>query len=97
MFTVAVIRHLLVPTTVTLADLNDMTIDVYRFPGATIDSLTLRLNQHNFWNKIYDSIILCIGGNDLARDDVSNVFDKFCDLVRRLLQRTTKLSACTIE
>ena len=37
MCTVAVIGHSLVPTTVTLNDLNDVTIDLYRFPGATLD------------------------------------------------------------
>ena len=84
MCSVAVIGHSLVPTTVTLNDLTNETIDVYRFPGATIDSLTHHLNQCNFWNKTYDLIILCIGGNILTKDDVSNVFDKFCNLVRRL-------------
>ena len=97
MCTVAVIGHSLVPTTVTLNDLDDVTIDMHCFPGATIDSLTHHLNQHNFWNKTYDLIILCIRGNVLVRDNVSNVFDKFCNLIRRLLQRTTKLSACTME
>ena len=97
MFTIAVIGHSLVPTTVTLTDLNDMTIDMYCFSGATIDSLTHQLNQSNLWDKTYDLIILCIGGNDLVRNAISNVFDIFCNLVRRLLQRTTKLSACTIE
>ena len=96
MCSVAVIGHSLVPTTVTL-DIANVTLDVYRFPGATIDSLNHHLNQRNFWNKTYDLITLCIGGNDLTKDDVSNVFDKFCDLVRRLLQQTTKLSACTVE
>ena len=97
MCSVAVIGHSLVPTTVTLNDITNVTIDIYRFPGAIIDSLTHHLNQRNFWNKTYDLIILCIGGNDLTKDDVSNVFDKFCNLVRQLLQQTTKLSACTVE
>ena len=81
MCSVAVIGHSLGPTTVTL-DITNVTIDVYRFPGAKINSLNYHLNQLNCWNKTYDLIILCIGGNDFTKDDVSNVFDKFCNLVR---------------
>ena len=96
MCSVTVIGHSLIPTTVIL-DITYVTIDACCFPGATIDSLNHHLNQRNFWNKTCDLIMFCIGGNDLTKDDVSNVFDKFCNLVRRLLQQTTKLSACTVE
>ena len=96
MCSVAVIGHSLVPTTVTL-DIDSVALDIYRFPGATINSLNHHLDQCNFWDETYDLIILCIGGNDLTKDNISNVFDKFCDLVRRLLPQTTKLSAYTVE
>ena len=78
-------------------DLDNVTIDIFRYPGATIDSLNHHLDQSSFWNKTYDLVILCIGGNDLTHDQVSDVFDKFCNLVRRLLTQTSSLSACTIE
>ena len=96
MCSVTVIGHSLIPTTVNL-DIDNVTLDIYRFPGATIDSLNRHLDQRNFWVRAYDLIILCIGGNDLTNDNVSDVFDKFCYLVRRLLPQTTKLSAYTVE
>ena len=78
-------------------DIANVKLDIYRFPGATINSLNRHLVQRNFWNMTYDLIILCIGGNDLTNHNVSDVFDKLCNLVRRLLPQTTKLSACTVE
>ena len=96
MCSIAIVGHSLVPKTVNL-DLANMTLDIYCFPGATIDSLNHHLDQSSFWNKTYDLVILCIGGNDLTNDKVSEVFDKFCNLVRRLLTQSKKLSACTIE
>ena len=96
MYSIAVVGHSLVPKTVDLV-LENVTIDIFRYPGATIDSLNRHLDQSNFWNKTYDLVILCIGGNDLTHDQVSDVFDKFCSLVRRLLTQTSSLSACTVE
>ena len=96
MCSIAVVGHSLVPKTVTL-DIANVTLDIYRFPGATINSLNHHLDQSSFWNKTYDLVIFCIGGNDLTNDNVSNVFDRFCNLVRRLLPQTTKLSTCTVE
>ena len=96
MYSIAVVGHSLVPKSVDL-DLENVTIDIFRYPGATIASLNQHLDQSSFWNKTYDLIILCIGGNDLTHDQVSDVFDKFCNLVRRLLTQTSSLSACTIE
>ena len=58
-------------------DIANVMLDIYHFPGATIDSLNHHLDQSNFWNKTYDFVILCIGGNDLTSDNVSEVFDKF--------------------
>ena len=78
-------------------DLPDVSTDVYRFPGATIDSLTNKLDQRDLWNKTYDIVILCIGGNDLARDEVDQVFDKLCTLARKILPTTKILTVCTIE
>ena len=74
----------------------DVSTDIYRFPGATIDSLTNRLDQRDFWNKTYDIVILCVGGNDLARDDVDQVFDKLCTLTRKILPTTKILTFCTV-
>ena len=33
----------------------------------------------------------------MTHDEVNSVFDKYCDLVRRLLTQTSSLSVCTIE
>ena len=96
MYSIAVVGHLLVPKSVDL-DLENVTIDIFCYPGATSDSLNRHLDQSSFWNKTYDLIILCIGSNDLTHDQVSDVFDKFCNLVRRLQTQTSSLSACTVE
>ena len=93
MCSIAILGHSLAPKTVNL-DLDNVTIDIFHYPSATIDSL----NHHsNFWNTTCDLVILCIGGNDLTHDEVSSVFDKYCDLVRRLLTQTSSLSVCTIK
>ena len=73
---IAIVGHSLVPRTVNLG-LENVTIDIFRYPGATINSLNRHLDQSNFWNKTYDLVILCTGGNDLTQDQVSDVFDKF--------------------
>ena len=96
MYSISVAGHSLVPKSVNLY-LENMNVDIYSFPGATIDSLNRHLDQSSFWNRTYDLVILCIGGNDLTHDQVSDVFDKFCNLVRRLLTQTSSLSVCTIE
>ena len=96
MCSIAIVGHSLVPKTVNL-DLDNVTIDIFRYPGATIDSLNHRLDHSNFWNKTYDLVILCIGGNDLTHDEVSSLFNKYCDLVRRLLTQTSSINVCTIE
>ena len=96
MCSVSVVGHSLVPRTVNL-DLDNVTIDIFCYPGTTIDSINYHLHQSNFWNKTHDLVILCIGGNDLTLDQVSSVFDKYCNLVRRLLTQTFSLSTCTIE
>ena len=49
------------------------------------------------WSRRYDGIILCIGGNDLSRLSVDEVFPKLCDLARRLRTQTTFLTVCTID
>ena len=40
---------------------------------------------------------MCIGGNDLSRLSVDEVFSRLCDLARRLKTQTTFLTVCTIE
>ena len=70
MLPVAVIGHSLVPLSVCVNDISDVSIDLYRYPGATISSLANKLYQREFWAKNYDLVILCIGGNDLASEDV---------------------------
>ena len=72
-------------------------LDIIRHPGATINSLTDKLTDTNFWSRHYDGIILCIGGNDLSRLSVDEVFSRLCDLARRLRTQTTFLTVCTIE
>ena len=96
MCSIAVVGHSLVPKTANL-DLDNVTIDIFCYPGATVDSLNHCLDHRNFWNKTCDLVILCIGGNDLTHDEVNSVFNKYCDLVRRLLTQTSSLSVCTIE
>ena len=96
MYRAAIVGHSLVPVSVCVNDLPDLSTDVYRLPGATIDSLTKKLDQRDFWNKTYDKVILCIGGNDLARDDVDQVFDKLCTLARKIVLTTKIPTVCTI-
>ena len=48
-------------------------------------------------SKSDHGIILCIGGNDLSRLSVNEVFSRLCDLARRLKTQTTFLTVCTIE
>ena len=97
MFRVALVGHSLLPTNVNFSNLHNVTVEVYRFPGATIDRLTHELTEIDFWTKRYDGVILCIGGNDLAIQTVTSVFDKFCILARRVKEVTRFLSICTIE
>ena len=93
----SMLGHSFVPKSVNL-NLDNVTIDIFCFPGATINSLNRHLDQSSFWNKTWDSVILYIGGKDLTHDQVSDVFYKFCNLVGRLqLTQTSSLSACTIE
>ena len=91
-----VIGHSLVPTTIPLNS-PSVQLEIIRYPGATIASLTDRLTDIDFWTRCYDGIILCIGGNDLARLSVDEVFSRLCDLARRLRTQTTFLTVCTIE
>ena len=72
-------------------------MDIIRHPGATINSLTEKLTDIDFWSRRYDGIILCIGGNDLSRLSVDEVFSRLCDFARRLRTQTTFLTVCTIE
>ena len=96
MLRVCVIGHSLVPTAIPLNVLS-VQLDIIRHPGVTIDSLTGKLTDINFWTRRYDGIILCIGGNNLSRLSVNEVFSRLCDLARRLRTQTTFLTVCTIE
>ena len=97
MFRVALIGHSLLPTRLYLRDLPTVETEIHRYPGATIDDLTARLTETEFWTKRYDGIIVCIGGNDLATFSVDETFDRICNLARRLRPITTFLTFCTIE
>ena len=101
MFRAAVVGHSLVPqcvcVCVCVCDLPDVEIDLYRNPGATIDLLTNKLDQRDFWTKTHDIVILCIPGNDLARGNVDRVFNKLCTLARKILLTTKILTVCTVE
>ena len=96
MLRVCVVGHSLVQTPLPLT-VPSVQLDIIRHPGATISSLTSRLNDIDFWYRRYDGIILCIGGNDLSRQSVDEVFSNLCDLARRLRTQTTFLTVCTIE
>ena len=96
MLCVCVIGHSLVPATIPLNS-PSVQLEIIPYPGATIAYLTDRLTDIDFWTQRYDGIILCIGGNDLARLSVDEVFPKFCDLTRRLRSQTTFLTVSTIE
>ena len=96
MLCVCVIGHSLVPATNPLNS-PSVQLEIIHYPGATIASLTDRLTDIDFWTRHYNGIILCIGGNDLARLSVDKVFPKFCDLTIRLRTQTTFLTVCTIE
>ena len=96
MLCVYVIGHSLMPSAIPL-NVPSVKLDVVHHPGATINSLTDKLTDISFWSRRYDSIILCIGGNDLSRLSVEEVFSRLCDLARRLKTQTTFLTVCTIE
>ena len=88
MLCVCVLGHSLVPTSIPL-NLPSVQLEILRYPGATIVSLTDKLSNLDFWTRHYDGIILCVGGNDLAKLSVDEVFDRLCDLSRRLKNQTT--------
>ena len=96
MLRVCVVGHSLVPTPIPLS-VPPVQLDIIRHPGASISSLTSRLNDIDFWSRRYDGIILCIGGNNLSRQSVDEVFSNLCDLARRLRTQNTFLTVCTIE
>ena len=96
MLRVCVLGHSLVPTSIPLNS-STVQLEILRYPGATIVSLTDKLTDLDFWTQRYDGIILCIGGNDLARLSVDEVFNRLCDLCRRLRTQTTFLTICTVE
>ena len=96
MLCVCVVGHSLVQSAIPL-NVPSVQLDIIRHPGAAINSLTDKLTDMNFWSRHYDGIILCIGGNDLSRLSVDEVFSRLCDLARRLRTQTTFLTVCTIE
>ena len=96
MLRVCVIGHSLVPSAIPL-NVPPVQLDIIHHPGATINSLTDKLTDINFWYRRCDGIILCIGGKDLSRLSVDEVFSRLCDLARRLITQTTSLTVCTIE
>ena len=96
MLLVCVLGHSLVPTSIPLNS-PSVQLEILRYPGATIVSLTEKLSDLDFWTRHYDGIILCIGGNDLARLSVDEVFNRLCGLCRRLRTQTTFLTICAIE
>ena len=96
MLRVCVLGHSLVPMFIPLNSSN-VQLEILHYPGATITSLTDKLADLDFWTRGYDGIILCIGGNDLARLTVDEVFNRLCDLCRRLRTQTTFLTVCTVE
>ena len=96
MLRVCVLGHSLVPTFIPLNS-STVQLEILRYPGATITSLTDKLTDLDFWTRRYKCIILCIGGNDLARLTVDEVFNRLCDLCRRLRTQTTFLTVCTVE
>ena len=96
MLRVCVLGHSLLPASIPL-NFSTVQLEILRYPGATITSLTEKLTDLDFWTRRYDGIIICIGGNDLARLSVEEVFNKLCDLCRRLRTQTTFLTACTVE
>ena len=96
MLRACVIGHSLVPSAIPL-NVPSQQLDIIRHPGATINSLTDKLTDIDFWSRRYDGIILCIGGNDLSRLSVDEVFSRLCDLARRFRTQTSFLTVCTIE
>ena len=96
MLRVCVLGHSLIPTSIPLNS-STVQLEILHYPGATIVSLTDKLTDLDFWTRRYDGIILCIGGNDLARLSVDEVFNRLCSLCRRLRTQTTFLTICTIE
>ena len=88
MLRVCVIGHSLIPSAIPL-HVPSVQLDIIRHP---INSLTDNLTDINFWSRRYDGILLCIGGNDLSRLSLEEVFSRLCDLARRLKTQTTFLT-----
>ena len=96
MLRVCVIGHSLLPSSIPL-NVPSVQLYIIRHPGETINSLTDKLTDIDFWSRRYDGIILCTGGNDLSRLSVDEVFSRLCDLARKPKTQTTFLTVCTIE
>ena len=96
MFQLCVLGHSLVPANLTIDD-STVNLEILRYPGATIPTITANLNDINFWTRNYDGLILILGGNDLAQHSVDHVFDQLCNLARRLKPTTNFLTICTVE
>ena len=58
MLSVAVLGHSLVPETITVNDVTDVCFDIYRYPGATVNTLTYKFEQSEFRDKTYDLVII---------------------------------------
>ena len=97
MLSVAAIEHSLISINVCVNDIPDIHIDIYRYPGVTVKTLTSNLDQREFWSKTYDLVIICIGGNDLAQKGVDQVFNKLRDFVEKVVPVTKYLTGCTVE
>ena len=66
MLCMCVLGHSLVPVSIPL-NFSTVQLEIFRYPGATISTLTEKLTDLDFWTRRYDGIILCINGNDLFR------------------------------
>ena len=56
---VCVLGHSLVPVSIPL-NFSTVQLEILRYPGATISSLTEKLTDLDFWTRCYDGIIICL-------------------------------------
>ena len=94
MFKVAVVGHSLVP--VAFPPLPGVEVQVFRKPGGKFLDLECREFAGVFSGR-FDFLIVFLGGNDLAHQEVPAVLDQEKRFILEASKQTTYLEVCTVE
>ena len=78
-------------------ELSGVNLSIYRHPGATIEVLEVKLNQCEYFDKSFDFIILCIGGNDLSAQNADLIFNKLYNFMRKVRAVASNHLVCMVE